>query len=175
MSRGNFLNTDIVFEDSWKKPTMSDILEKIVRNFPNKNDFIEFYQITNGGRFVKGAYFYPTDFYKDDEVRNYVPIEVSSFFYIPLAEDDSESDYIMSITEAEERREDYSEEFEEFTAFHIPFADNHADNDFWIDIQTGEIKYMDYEGMEYNPYKAIIIAPSFKDFCKHIQSKRRKY
>ena len=40
----------------------------------------------------------------------------------------------------------------------------------WIDIQTGEIKYMDYKESD-DPDDAIVVAPSFLEFCKHIQAK----
>ncbi|MBG9734929.1 hypothetical protein [Paenibacillus alvei] len=95
------------------------------------------------------------------------------FFHIPLNEDEEDSYYTMSIERAKDRRADYSEDFENFILFHIPFADNHADNDFWIDIQTGEIKYMDYEE-SYNPDDAVVVAPSFLEFCKRIHENRRQ-
>ncbi|MCH1624640.1 SMI1/KNR4 family protein [Ferdinandcohnia quinoae] len=164
-----FLDNDILFENSWKSVSLSEINEIVPDEFPGKKDFIEFYLTTNGGVFSKGAYIYPNNFY---EVLNkdYYSIEIGSFYHILLIEDEADSVYTTSIERAKDRRIDYSEEFEDFVLFHIPFADNHADNDFWIDIQTGEIKYMDYE-ISSDPKDAIIVAPSFPDFCKHIQAK----
>ncbi|KOP78433.1 hypothetical protein AMS59_11270 [Lysinibacillus sp. FJAT-14745] len=173
-SKGNindFLYADILFENSWKGISASQINEIVSDEFPGKKDFIAFYLAKNGGVFTKGAYIYPDHFY--DLSNDYFSIEVGSFFHIPLIEDDDDSDYTMSIERAKDRRIDYSEDFENFTLFHIPFADNHADNDFWIDIQTGEIKYMDYEE-SYDPDDAIVVAPSFLGFCKCIQAKRRE-
>ncbi|MEA0554827.1 SMI1/KNR4 family protein [Lysinibacillus irui] len=164
-----FFNNDILFENSWKSISLSQINEIVPDEFPGKKDFIKFYLTTNGGVFSKGAYIYPDNFYEASN-KDYYSIEIGSFFHIPLIEDEEDSDYTTSIERAKDRRIDYSEEFEDFVLFHIPFADNHADNDFWIDIQTGEIKYMDYE-VSYDPENAIIVAPSFLDFCKHIQAK----
>ena len=42
-------------------------------------------------------------------------------------------------------------------------------NPFWIDIQTGEIKYTDYEVCLNPDEDAIVVASSFKDFCKCIR------
>ncbi|MEK4425951.1 SMI1/KNR4 family protein [Solibacillus sp. FSL K6-1523] len=173
-SKGNidkFLNNDILFEDSWKDISVSKINEIVSDEFPGKKDFIEFYLAKNGGVFTKGAYIYPDNFYEISN-KDYLSIEISSFFHIPLIEGEDDSSSTMSIEKAIDRRIDYSDDFENFVLFHIPFADNHADNDFWIDIQTGEIKYMDYEE-SYNPEDAIIVAPSFLEFCKHIQAEFR--
>jgi len=173
-SKGNtnkFLYNDILFENSWKDVTLSEINEMVSDEFPGKKDFIEFYLAKNGGVFTKGAYIYPDNFYKISN-KDYYSIEIGSFFHIPLIEDKDDSCYTTSIERAKDRRIDYSEDFETFVLFHIPFADNHADNDFWIDIQTGEIKYMDYEE-SYDPDDAIVVAPSFLEFCKHIQARMR--
>jgi hypothetical protein len=167
-----FLNHDICFEDSWKAISVSQINEVVSDEFPGKKEFIAFYLANNGGVFTKGAYIYPEDFYEISN-KDYLSIEIGSFFHIPLIEDKEDSYYTMSMERAKDRRADYSEDFENFTLFHIPFADNHADNDFWIDIQTGEIKYMDYEE-SYDPDDAIVVAPSFLEFCKHIQAQRRE-
>lgn len=166
-----FLNNDILFDNCWKDVPYYKINEIISDEFPGKKDFIEFYLAKNGGVFTKGAYIYPDNFYEILD-KDYYLIEIGSFFHIPLLEDEADSAYTTSIERAKDRRRDYSEEFEDFVLFHIPFADNHADNDFWIDIQTGEIKYMDYEE-SYDPDDAIIVAPSFLEFCKHIQAKQR--
>lgn len=173
-SKGNnnqFLNDDILLEDSWKEISVSQINEVVSDEFPGKKDFIAFYLANNGGVFTKGAYIYPDHFYEITN-KDYLSIEIGSFFHIPLFEDEEDSYYTMSMERAKDRRADYSEDFENFILFHIPFADNHADNDFWIDIQTGEIKYMDYEE-SYDPDDAIVVAPSFLEFCKHIQAQRR--
>lgn len=166
----HFISNKIVFENSWKKVSVDDVYE-IVTDFPGRKDFVDFYLIKNGGCFTNGAYIYRDNFYKVEK-SDYNVIEVSSFFHIPVKGDIEDSEYTMSILEAIDRREDYSEDFDEFTSFHIPFADNFGDNDFWIDIQTGEIKYIDYEESD-NPNDAIIIAPSFIEFCQHLQANRR--
>lgn len=165
-----FLNKDILFEDCWKAISAAQINEIVSDEFPGKKDFIEFYSSKNGGVFTEGAYIYPDHFYEISN-NDYFSIEIGSFFHIPLIEEEEDSYYTMSIEKAKDRRIDYSEDFENFILFHIPFADNHADNDFWIDIQTGEIKYMDYEESD-DPDDAIVVAPSFLEFCKRIQAKR---
>lgn len=170
-STNKFLNNDILFENSWKNISLSEINEIVSDEFPGKKDFIEFYIAKNGGVFTKGAYIYPDHFYEISN-KDYFSIEIGSFFHVPLIEDKDDSYYTTSIEKAKDRRIDYSEDFENFVLFHIPFADNHADNDFWIDIQTGEIKYMDYEE-SFDPNDAIVVAPSFMEFCKHIQARIR--
>lgn len=166
-----FLKKDILFENSWEGISASQINEIVSDEFPGKKDFIEFYLFKNGGVFTNGAYIYPDHFYELST--DYFSIEIGGFFHIPLIDDEDDSYYTMSIERAKDRRVDYSEEFENFALFHIPFADNHADNDFWIDIQTGEIKYMDYEE-SYDPDDAIVVAPSFLEFCEHTQPKHRE-
>lgn len=166
-----FINSEIVFENSWKKLSVNDINETIFFDFPGKKEFIEFYLASNGGCFSNGVYIYRDNFYKVER-GDYNSIEVSSFFHIPLIEDNDDFEYTISIPDAAERREDYSRKFSEFVSFHIPFAENFGDNDFWIDVQTGEIKYIDYEESD-NPDDAIIVAPSFVEFCTKLQAKRR--
>ncbi len=166
-----FINTEILFEKSWKELSINDIDEATPLDFPGRKEFVNFYLANNGGCFTEGAYIYRDNFYEVGK-GDYNAIEVSSFFHIPLIEDNEDSEYTVSISDASQRREDYSDEFDEFVSFHIPFAENFGDNDFWIDIQTGEIKYIDYED-GYNPDNAIIVAPSFVAFCRHLQAKRR--
>lgn len=167
----HFFNNEIVFENHWKNVTLSQINEVIPHDFFGKKEFIEFYLCTNGGCFTNEAYIYRDSFYQVSK-NDCNLIEIASFLHIPLFEKDENPHWTSSIIEVMERRDLLSENFEEFTLFHIPFADNYGDNDFWIDIQTGEIKYIDYEE-SYDPNDAIIVAPSFPEFCKNIQAKRR--
>lgn len=171
LNKNPFLKEEIVFKNSWKKLSIDDINEAVPLDFPKKKEFMDFYLTTNGGCLTKGAYIYRDNFYETKK-NDYNVIEVSSFFHIPLIEDDEDSEYTLSIPEAAERREGYSNKFDKFVLFHIPFADNFGDNDFWIDVQTGEVKYIDYEECD-NPDDAILIAPSFIEFCEHLQAKRR--
>ena len=166
-----FINNQIPFENQWKNLSINDIEEAVPYDFFGKKEFIEFYLVTNGGKFTKGAYIYRDNFYSITK-GDYNSLEVGSFFNIPLIGDNEDSEYTMSIPDAIDRRQGHSDEFDEFTLFNIPFADNFGDNDFWIDIQTGEIKYVDYESC-YDPNDAIIVAPSFVDFCQKLQDKRR--
>ena len=167
----NFFSEAITFENHWKSVTRSQINE-FTDDFPGKEDFVAFYLAHNGGAFVGCAYFYPNAVY---EVPNdYRVIEVASFLHIPsLEEDDIVEPYTISIESEKDRRIDYSDAFEDFVSFHIPFAENDDDNSFWIDIQTGEVKYIDFESMDYNPANAIVVASSFSDFCKRIESNFR--
>ncbi len=165
------MKNENVFENSWKTLSVNDIAEAIPLDFPGGKEFVDFYLKTNGGCFTNGAYIYRDNFYKFEK-GDYNAIEVSSFFHIPLIDDNEDSEYTTSISDASERRGDYSEAFDELVLFHIPFAENFGDNDFWIDIQTGEIKYIDYEESD-NPDDTIIIALSFVEFCKYLQAKLR--
>lgn len=171
LSEKIILNNGVILENSWKRLSIENINEVILFDFPGKKRFIDFYLYMNGGTLAKGAYIHRNSFYEISK-GDYTSIEVSSFFYIPLIDDESHSDYTQSILEAKERREGYSEVFDEYISFHIPFADNFGDNDFWIDVQTGEVKYIDYESSD-NPNDAIIVAPSFDDFCKNLQPRHQ--
>lgn len=166
-----FISNQIPFDNQWKKLTVKDIEETISCDFFGKKEFVEFYLVANGGNFTKGAYIYRDNFYSITK-GDYNSLEVSSFFNIPLIGDNEDSEYTMSIPDAINRRCGSSAKFDDFISFNIPFADNFGDNDFWIDIQTGEVKYIDYES-SYNPDDAIIVAPSFIDFCQSLQGKRR--
>jgi len=58
-TKGNgyeFLNKDILLENSWKGISASKINEIVSDDFPGKKDFIEFYLAKNGGVFTNGAY-----------------------------------------------------------------------------------------------------------------------
>lgn len=163
-----FLKSSLKFNSN-KGTSLELIKEVLIEDFPDKESFIEFYLSTNGVLFKERVFFYPDKFYSNIN-KDYNPIELTSFLHVNNENNDDnfETD---SITEVLERRLLISEEFEDFIDFHFPFADNfYADTDFWIDIQTGEVKYMDYEGMLYNPNKAIAIAPSFKDFCEGLSN-----
>ena len=140
---------------------LEDIEEEIPYSFLDKEDFIDFYLLSNGGYFNKAPYLC----YNERGVKK--TIEVSGFYNIPKIGSESS----MSITRALSRREGYSQDFDEFIDFHFPFAFNDGDNDFWIDIQSGEVKYIDYEDFGYDPDKAIIVASSFKEFITNLESR----
>ena len=140
---------------------LEDIEEEIPYSFLGKEDFIDFYLLSNGGYFNKAPYLC----YNERGVKK--TIEVSGFYNIPKIGSESG----MSIARALSRREGYSEDFDEFIDFHFPFAFNDGDNDFWIDIQSGEIKYIDYEDLGYDPDKAIIVASSFNEFITNLESR----
>lgn len=162
------LNPDIAFTDSWKVPTLEEINEVIPVEFQGREDFIQFYQSSNGGVFAEGAFFYPDSFYPNIN-KNYVPIEISNFHYISKFDDDEESEALTSILQADLDRQGYLDWIDDILAFDLLFATNYADNDFLIDGQTGEIKYLDYE-----EEVILVIAPTFRDFCQNIQKIRRK-
>lgn len=164
----NFFGDEIVFEYSWKMLSNSQI-DELITEFPGKEEFKAFYLTHNGGIFTKRAFFYPHNYYNLS--KDYELIEIGSFLHLSPLEDDEKSNFTISIEEEIDRR-NYSDDFEDFILFNIPFAINDADNDFWIDIQSGEIKYVDYS-VSYDPNNAIIIAPSFSDFCKNIKANRK--
>ncbi|EAY9404754.1 SMI1/KNR4 family protein, partial [Salmonella enterica] len=55
---------------------------------------------------------------------------------------------------------------------HFPFAGDAGDNDYWLDMESGNVKYIRWESDD-NPDNAIIVAPTFYDFCMSIQATRR--
>lgn len=78
----------------------------------------------------------------------------------------------MNIEMWKDALERMNENYEDFILFHIPFAIDAEENTFWIDIQSGEIKYTDDQTC-INPNKdAVIVASSFKDFCKRIRNEK---
>lgn len=166
-NRSLFLNKNIVFIQNWKCINLADIEEIIPNNFFGRQEFINFYLLNNGGVFSNGAFFYRDIFYK---IKNdlYLPIEISSFYYIPKIGDRERSEYLTSIMEANADRQGFSDFIDDILTFDLLFATNFSGNDFCIDGQTGEIKYIDY-----NNEDVIVVAPSFKDFCENIQQKRR--
>lgn len=169
MNEEVFFAEKIAFECHWKQ-VMREQIDEYIDNFPGKEDFIKFYLTHNGGVFTDGAYFYPDEFY--EVPKEYRFIEIASFFHIPLLDDEDEKFHTMSMEKERDLRVISSDEFTDFVLFHIPIADNYASNSFWIDIQTGEIKYMDFEE-NWHPDDAIVVAPSFFDFCKRIEAKFR--
>ncbi|STZ64206.1 Uncharacterised protein [Moraxella lacunata] len=166
-NRNLFLNKNIIFTQHWKSINLADIEEIIPNNFLGRQDFIDFYLLNNGGLFHHGAFFYRDVFYKIENDL-YLPIEISSFYYMPKIGDKEKSEYLTSIIEANTDRHGFSDFIDDILDFDVIFATNFSGNDFCIDGQTGEIKYIDY-----HDENAIIIAPSFKEFCEHIQPKRR--
>jgi len=168
-----FFAENVTFEHHHRTISAEEI-KNAIDDFPGHEHFIDFYIIYNGGEFTQNAFFYPCDSY--EAARKYSPIEVASFFHISLYDDiedtDDEEVCTFSIAEEKDRRLIASEKFEDFNLFNIPFANNHGDNSFWIHIQTGEVRYMDF-GKSYDPNDAILVAPSFYDFCKQIRATRK--
>ena len=91
-----FINNQIPFENQWKNLSINDIEEAVPYDFFGKKEFIEFYLVTNGGNFTKGAYIYRDNFYSITK-GDYNSLEVGSFFNIPLIGDNEDSEYTMSI------------------------------------------------------------------------------
>lgn len=90
---------------------------------------------------------------------------MDSFLIIPVGDANEEFDIerFMDLVTI-----DYKN-YEDFMLFHIPFALDVVSNPFWIDIQTGEIKYTDFEECLNPDEDAVIVASSFKNFCKRIR------
>ena len=157
-----FFAEEIIFNVSGKKISQNEVDE--IDDFPGKEDFIQFYTVHNGGVFLRGAWFFPEECYNVSiKGESYIPMDC--FLAIPV-EDANEKINIEKWKDIIDRA---YEKYEDFMLFHIPFAIDVVENTFWIDIQTGEIKYTDFEICLNPDEDAVIVASSFKNFCKRIR------
>lgn len=164
-----FTDPHLKFEKSLDGLTSEEIKTFIPQEFNGKDFFIEFYKHFNGGYFYGGAFIYRDNFNKIND-NDYNLMEIESFNFISL--DDVDSPYLLSISDVLKYRRKISKDFINFTQLNIPFAGDAGDDDYWISLETGEIKYTrstDIDCLD----NIIDIAPSFRDFCLNIQSKRR--
>ncbi len=160
-----FFAEEITFDVSGKKVSQNEIDE--IDDFPGKEDFVRFYTTHNGGIFLHGARFFPEECYTTS-IKGYPYITMDCFLSIPVDNTNKE----MNIEMWKDALERMNENYEDFILFHIPFAIDAEENTFWIDIQSGEIKYTDDQTC-INPNKdAVIVASSFKDFCKRIRNEK---
>lgn len=162
-----FLKDDLLLEDSWETLSVSDIDALFPDHFNGGEDFVSFWLAANGGYFTKGCVFYRDHFY-DVSQDGYTDVEIESFYFIPRHAGD-DSPVLLSIPDVRERRKRYSAGMKKFCETHLPFAGDGGDHDYWLDLKTGVIKLMIPEESE----EAILIAPSFKDFCTYLQASRR--
>jgi hypothetical protein len=164
--KNEFFGENIIFENHWKEITKYEINLYVVETFLGKEDFIKFYLEHNGGYFTDVVGFITN--YPLAKELGYNEMGISSFNHIPLPNEELNSNsFTFSIAKARDTLPKTNlDGFDNFLVHHIPFA-NDEENDYFIDIRTGEIKYMDYETMEFN--ESIIVASSFKDFCKRIK------
>ncbi len=161
MKKDNFFAEEITFDYPGKQIGQSDIDE--IDDFPGKEDFIRFYTAHNGGDFVDGAWFFPEDCY-NVSFGSSSYIEMGFFLSVPVeVPDEADMESLKDMISREHAN------YEDFMLFHIPFALDIVSNPFWIDIQTGEIKYTDYEVCLNPDEDAVIVASSFKNFCKCIK------
>jgi len=158
----DFFAEEIIFDVFGKKISQNEIDE--IDDFPGKEDFIRFYTAHNGGFFVYGAWFFPEECY-NVSIKDEPYISMDSFLIIPVgdANEGFDIERFMDLVTI-----DYKN-YEDFMLFHIPFALDVVSNPFWIDIQTGEIKYTDFEECLNPDEDAVIVASSFKNFCKRIR------
>ncbi len=155
-----FFAEEVTFDVPGKRISQNEIDE--IDDFPGKEEFIRFYEAHNGGFFVYGAWFFPEDCYHVSIGSNPY-ISMDRFLGIPV--DDEEEINIEIWRDVIDRE---YKNYEDFILFHIPFALDVVQNTFWIDIQTGEIKYTDDEVCFNLEKDAVIVASSFKNFCKRI-------
>jgi len=160
-----FFAEEIVFNYFGEKISEDDINE--IDDFPGKEEFIDFYSIHNGGDFTYGAWFVPEEGYHVLKGDPYITVGV--FLPLPTAGNNGQFKE-LDMEDIKDNVVDKYIAYEDFVLFHIPFALDVVDNPFWIDIQTGEIKYTNFEE-SFNPDDAIVVAPSFKDFCKRIRNR----
>ncbi|AYH07716.1 SMI1/KNR4 family protein [Pectobacterium parmentieri] len=139
-------------------------------SFPGKDFFVDFYIAYNGGYLEGGAFYYRDVFYNIHD-GDYNLMEVEGFNFIPQNIDDSSS-HILSLIDVWRRRKKYSEEIKKFCLSHFPFAADAGDNDYWIDIKSGCVKYIRWENDD-NPNNAVMISPSFYDFCINLKAERK--
>lgn len=159
---GVFFAEEITFDFSGEEISQNEIDE--IDDFPGKEEFIQFYNIHNGGIFLHGAWFFPEKFY-NVSIRNESYISMERFLMIRVGD----SGEIYNIEKFMDLVTINHKNYEDFMLFHIPFALDVVSNPFWIDIQTGEIKYTDYEVCINPDEDAIVVASSFKNFCKCIR------
>ena len=163
MKENMFFADEIEFEFPGKKIGRKEIDE--IDDFPGKEDFIKFYTIHNGGDFIDGAWFFPESCY-NSSVFGKPCITLATFLKIRV--DDQKRG--LNIDVMNDIITEKYKKFDDFVLFHFPFALDVIDNPFWIDIQTGEIKYIDFQ-VSTNPNDVVIVASSFKNFCKYIRKR----
>ncbi|MCC8457800.1 MULTISPECIES: SMI1/KNR4 family protein [Photorhabdus] len=166
-----FSDHNLRFEQSLHGLSESEINAVIPNAFNGKDFFMKFYIANNGGYFNGGAYLYRDVFYTV-LAGDYNLMEIEGFNFISRKFYD-DSQYLLSINEVWELRKGYSRNIKEFAKSHFPFAGDAGDNDYWIDMNSGYIKYIRWESDD-NPDNAIIVAPTFYDFCMNLQAERRK-
>lgn len=167
MKKIPFLKDDLVFEDSWETLSISAIDALLPDKFDGREDFLQCWLAANGGYFTKGCVLYRDHFY-DVSADGYTDVEIESFYFIPRYPGD-DSPVLLAMPDVWERRKRYSTAMRKFCETHLPFAGDGGDHDYWLDLTTGLIKLMVPEESE----EAILVAPSFKDFCTHLQASRR--
>lgn len=157
-----FFAEELIFDVPGKKISQNEIDE--IDDFPGKEEFIKFYTAHNGGAFLRGAWFFPEECY-NISIKGESYISMDRFLIIPVgdANEKFNIDRFMDLITFGHKS------YEDFMLFHIPFALDIVSNPFWIDIQTGEIKYTDYEVCLNPDEDAVIVASSFKNFCKCIK------
>lgn len=165
-----FSDNELDFKHSEMAISELEVNKIIPQDFKGKDFFIYFYTIKNGGGFNGGAWLYRDRFNKISS-SDYNAMNIESFYFIPK-EANYKSLKLRSILDVWNLRRKYSIDLNEFAKTHFPFSGNAGDNDYWLDLTTGQIKYIRWESDD-NPDNAIIVAPTFYDFCMAIQSKRR--
>lgn len=164
-----FTDPHLKFEKSLHGLIYEEINAFIPQSFNGKDFFVEFYKCFNGGYFYDGAFIYRDNFNEiNDNDLNLMEIE--AFNFIPI--NDIHSSYLLSILDILKYRRNISEDFIYFSQLHIPFAGDAGDGDYWINLESGRVKYT--RSTDIDCLNNIIdIAPSFRDYCLNIQSKRR--
>lgn len=171
MSELNFFtDKNLNFEHSLHGLSKDQIDTLIPHDFKGKDFFVRFYLTCNGGYFSGGAYFYRDAFYSIKS-NDYNLMEIEGFNFIQSYPNE-ESSFLLSINEIWDTRRKYSKNMKEFAKRHFPFAGDAGDNDYWLDMESGYVKYIRWESDD-NPDSAIIVAPTFHDFCMKIQANRR--
>ncbi|HDT6507335.1 TPA: SMI1/KNR4 family protein [Klebsiella aerogenes] len=165
-----FADKNLIFKHSLHGMSKNRIDILCPHEFKGKDFFVKFYLSNNGGCFSGGAYFYRDTFYTIKS-NDYNLMEIEGFNFIQSYPDE-ESPFLLSINEVWDIRRKYSESIKEFAKQHFPFAGDAGDNDYWLDMGSGNVKYIRWESDD-NPDNAIIVAPTFYDFCMGIQANRR--
>ena len=155
------------FEHSMQNGINQEDIDIIIPNdFKGKDFFSEFYLAYNGGVFVNGARFYRNLYYKIEKQK---VLEIEGFYFITKKNDFNEkSPFLVSIHRIWQNVKKYSAEVEIFANTHFPFATDASGNHFWIDLQTGIVKGTLWD-VGIDTENALIVAPTFYDFCRGIR------
>lgn len=187
------INNDLLYGQNIQLTHSADSLTTdrinsfIPQPFEGKDAFIQFYLQNNGGIFEKHTFICRDKFYEVHS-NEYRLMDVESFYYIPVTDEQDENEYLSSLIKKwNERRKtsdkvrnyfqtnfpdvweagkSYRNALSIYAETHFPFASSAAGHDYWVDMDTGQIEYI--EPINFLMHK-VNVAPSFYEFCTSLQ------